>query len=671
MMLFKLSLSNLKKSVRDYAVYFFTLVIGVAVFYVFNSIESQTAFLEITSDTRDIIKLLISLLSGVSVFVAFVLGLLIVYASRFLMKKRNKEFALYLMLGMGKGKLSAILFLETFAIGIVSLAAGIGLGIIASQFTSTFAANLFEANLTEYHFVLSGSAIAKTAGCFGIMYLVVMLFNGLMVGKCKLIDLMQSGKKSEKLKLKNSALCVMIFIISVAGLAYAYFEASFRTNTLTEKKMALVIAVGAVSTLLFFWSVSGMLLKIMMSLKKVYFRGLNSFTFRQLSSKVNTMVLSMTMICLMLFVTICTLASAFSMRNSLNASIKKYCPADCEAEFEDKKENIENLVHYNDDELLSAFSEYLIYNCYGDDNITIGSYLGEKKDEACEQIPYLLTDSRIEIYRISDYNALMKIYGREEISLKDNEYALVLNVNELFSFYNEILKSGKIISVNGKNLEPVYDECIDGFTSLSVQPLNQGIILVPDAAVEEKNISVSYFTGNYKAESKTEKIRTDEFVIGFFDETPEKCGVKILDYSTKIKIADAATGLGGLVIFIGLYIGIIFLITSGIILALRSLSDSVDSMQRYSMLRKIGVDEKDISKSVFRQNLLFFAIPLVVAIIHSIFGMKFAMNYVLKIFGTEGIAKSIAGSAIVILLIYGGYFLITYFCSKSIVKNKS
>lgn len=212
-MLFKLTLGNLRKSVRDYAVYFFTLVIGVAVFYVFNSIESQTSFLEISADTREIISLLISLLSGVSVFVAFVLGLLIVYASRFLMKRRNKEFALYLMLGMGKGRISAIMFLETFVIGLVSLAAGIGVGIIASQFTSTFAANLFEANLSEYHFVVSASAIAKTAVCFGILYLVVMLFNGIMVGKCKLIDLMQSGKKSENMKLKNPVPIAIIIII--------------------------------------------------------------------------------------------------------------------------------------------------------------------------------------------------------------------------------------------------------------------------------------------------------------------------------------------------------------------------------------------------------------------------------------------------------------------------
>ena len=112
MMLFKLSLKNISKSIKDYAIYFFTLVLGVAIFYVFNAIDSQTAMLDISSRTNEIIKLMTSILSGVSVFVSFILAFLIIYASRFLIKRRNKEFAIYQTLGMGKRKISLILFLE-------------------------------------------------------------------------------------------------------------------------------------------------------------------------------------------------------------------------------------------------------------------------------------------------------------------------------------------------------------------------------------------------------------------------------------------------------------------------------------------------------------------------------------------------------------------------------
>lgn len=669
-MLFKLSLSNLRKSIRDYAVYFFTLVIGVAVFYVFNSIETQTAFLEISTITKEIITLLLSMLSGVSVFVSVVLGLLIVYASRFMMKRRNREFALYLMLGMGKGKISAIIFIETFIIGLISLAAGLVVGIIASQFMSTFAANLFEANMSQYHFAVSGKAILKTIAYFGIMYIAEMLFNGIIVSKCRLIDLMQSGKKSEKLKLKNPVLCVLIFLASSLSLAYAYYRVCFNTAQLYEKDMIIMICIGSVSTFFIFWSVSGMLLRIIMSVKKVYYRGLNSFTFRQLSSKVNTMVMSMTIICLMLFVTICTLSSAFSMRNSLNRNINEYCPADFQMKYSSQSEDYINRLN-NENQFESYFSDYVTFSQYEDKNATIGAFLGDTLDDVLKEYPSLAVDSVFPVYRISDYNTLMKLYGYNTISLSENKYVLVSNFSGSSAFYNNILKENIPLNINGHKLEPMYQKCQNGFVDISAQPMNDGIIIVPDDAVIGAAESSEYFTGNYDAKTKTEKVKIEQKLISDIKNITDNIeNESEFSYKTKLERAEAATGLGGVVIFLGLYIGLIFLISSGVILALRSLSDAVDSTSRYTMLRKIGAPEKDISKSLFRQTALFFAIPLILAYIHSIFGIKFAMNYVLQIFGTDGMAKSVAGSGIIILLIYGGYFLITYLCSKSIVKNK-
>ncbi len=671
-MLFKLSLSNLRKSIQDYAVYFFTLVIGVAVFYVFNSIETQTAFLEISTITKEIITLLLSMLSGVSVFVSVVLGLLIVYASRFMMKRRNREFALYLMLGMGKGKISAIIFIETFIIGLISLAAGLVVGIIASQFMSTFAANLFEANMSQYHFTVSGKAILKTIAYFGIMYIAEMLFNGIIVSKCRLIDLMQSGKKSEKLKLKNPVLCVLIFLASSLALAYAYYRVCFNTAQLYEKDMIIMICIGSVSTFFIFWSVSGMLLRIIMSVKKVYYRGLNSFTFRQLSSKVNTMVMSMTIICLMLFVTICTLSSAFSMRNSLNRNINEYCPADFQMKYSSQSEDYINRLN-NENQFESYFSDYVTFSQYEDKNATIGAFLGDTLDDVLKEYPSLAVDSVFPVYRISDYNTLMKLYGYNTISLSENKYVMVSNFSGSSAFYNNILKENIPLNINGHKLEPMYQKCQNGFVDISVQPMNDGIIIVPDDAVIGAAESSEYFTGNYDAKTKTEKVKIEQKLISNIKNVTDNIeNESEFSYKTKLERAESATGLGGVVIFLGLYIGLIFLISSGVILALRSLSDAVDSTSRYTTLRKIGAPEKDISKSLFRQTALFFAIPLILAYIHSIFGIKFAMNYVLQIFGTDtdGMAKSVAGSGIIILLIYGGYFLITYLCSKSIVKNK-
>ena len=669
MMLFKLSLSNLRKSIRDYAVYFFTLVIGVAVFYVFNSIESQTAFLEMSKSTKEILQLLISMLSGISVFVAIILGLLIVYAGRFMMKRRNKEFALYLVLGMGKGKISAIIFIETFFIGIISLGVGIVAGIIISQFMSTFAANLFEANMSQYHFTISGEAILKTIIYFGIMYIAEMLFNGIMVSKCKLINLMQSGKKSEKMKLKNPVLCVIIFVISCIALAFAYYRVCFN---LYESDILIMISIGAVSTFFIFWSVSGMLLRVIMSVKKAYYKGLNSFTFRQLSSKINTMVMSMTVICLMLFVTICALSSAFSMRNSLNKNINEYCPADFQMTYVDSEGYFSKLKE-KDPTFEDNFSDYTEITKYEEENVTLQTFLGDTLDEVMKEYPYLDVSGEIPIYKESEYNSLMKLYGLKQLTLNKNEYIMVSNYSGVEEMYSNVLKDGRILIVNGHKLKPRYNNCNDGFVKLFVQPMNDGLIVVSDDVVNESAQFSKCITGNYKAVSKAEKSKINDKLTSEIKDINSKLkGDEIgIEYNAKLDIAESAAGLGGVVIFIGLYIGLIFLISSGVILALRSLSDAVDSIQRYAMLRKIGVDEKDISKSLFRQTALFFIIPLILAAFHSVFGMKFAMNYVLDFFGTDGMVKSIASSGIIILLIYGGYFLITYLCSKSIIKNRN
>ena len=201
-MLFNLSLKNIRKSFKDYAIYFFTLILGVAIFYIFNSLESQTVMLKLNSSTKDIIKLMNNVLSGVSVFVSFILGFLIVYANQFLMKRRKKEFGIYMILGMSKKQISKILLVETITIGLISLVIGLVLGVALSQVMSIVVANMFEADMTKFTFVFSLSAWIKTMIYFGIMYLLVMVFNTIQVNRQQLIKLLTANRQNEEVKLK-------------------------------------------------------------------------------------------------------------------------------------------------------------------------------------------------------------------------------------------------------------------------------------------------------------------------------------------------------------------------------------------------------------------------------------------------------------------------------------
>ena len=690
MMLCKLSIKNIKKSMKDYAIYFFTLILGVAIFYVFNALGSQTVMLDVSSSAEELIELMMTMLSGVSVFVSFILGFLIIYASRFLIKRRNKEFGIYLTLGMSKRKISMILFLETLLIGIISLVVGLGVGIILSQLMSLVVANMFEADLTKFAFVFSKSSCIKTIIYFGIMYLLVMIFNTYSVSKCKLIDLLNGAKKSEKIKLKNPILCIIIFIISCLVLCKAYHMVTVEFRTLQDVKDILKpIVMGAVSTFFIFWSLSGLILRIAMSIKKFYYKGLNSFTLRQFSSKINTTVFSTTIICLMLFITICLLSACLTMKNSMNANIRELAPADFEFtinmnmdKYYDSFRNYgynDNQIknsHYTALEMFDVFNyditkyikEYIEINTYATPDLTMNQTLGSKLVEVRTSFPFLQYDTKESIMKISDYNKVARFYGNEEYSLKDDEYMIVADFKSMVEIRNMALKNGEQINLFGHTLKPKYDSCRDGFLEMSSNHINTGIILVSDNVIDENYLIQNHLIGNYITTDKEEIIKIEDN-INKLAKNPKANDYLLPTGSTKLAIKEATTGLSAMVTFIGLYLGVIFLISSAAILGLKELSESSDNKQRFRMLRKIGTDEKMINKALFRQIAVFFMLPLILALIHSVFGIMFAMK-ILEVFGNGQLLPSIIMTAIFIVVIYGGYFLITYYCSKNIIKER-
>ena len=678
-MLFKLSFNNMRRSLRDYAIYFFTLIIGVSIFYVFNATSGQAAMMKVSASTREIIELLKMLISGTSVLVSGILGFLIVYASRFLMKRRSREFALYMTLGMSKWKISSIILMETLFAGIGSLACGLLIGIGLSQLMSALVANLFEADMTGYRFTVSGESVAKTILYFAVMYGVVVLFNGGAITKMKLIDLMNSGKRSEQVKLKNPVLCVLIFLVSTAALGFSYFKVGFRTFALSQSDIMMYIIIGCIATFLIFWSVSGMLLRVMMSSKNLYHRGLNAFTFRQISSKINTMVFSLTIICLMLFVTICALTSAFSLRNSMNYNLNHYCPTDFEAvvvysDDAEEKRTVSDVYADYGVNMDDYFEKSVTLGSYGSPDLTYESFFGEDCSEIKEIFPYIEFDSGIELIKSGDYNKLMEFYGLEDrAELNDDEYIVICNLQSMVEFCNKELQKNTEINVFGHTLKPKYSECRDGFIDMSAQRGNMGIIIVPDGAVDENCSAGERFFGKYNAEAAEDLDATEAFFteknIETYDGTEKGSNISYCMYFTRTILAAASVGLGAIATFLGLYIGLVFLIACGAILALKELSESVDSIGRYEMLRKIGAEENDISKSLFVQTGIFFLLPLLLSALHSVFGMKFAIS-VLSAFGTDNIMQSVIATSAVILAIYGGYFLITYFSSRGIIKDR-
>jgi hypothetical protein len=684
-MLFKISLKNIRKSLKDYTVYFFTLILGVAIFYVFNAIDSQSVMLDVRENMMDIIKLMNNMLSGVSVFVSCILGFLIIYASRFLIKRRNKEFGIYLTLGMSKRKISAILFFETLVIGIVSLVAGLVIGTILSQFMSVIVANMFDADMTKFKFIFSMKACVKTLIYFAIMYVLVMIFNTFSISRCKLIDLLNAGKKTEKVTMKNPVVCTIVFVIGVGILSYAYWMVTRGVRTLnTFDKIGIPIALGCVATFLILWSVSGFMIRIFTSIKSVYYKGVNSFVLRQFCSKINTTVFSTTVICIMLFITISVLSAALSMKDSLSKDLDSMCPVDVQLAkysydamseayatsqdmnekdremLEDSKLSIIETLNNSGFDAQKYFKDVAEYNIYNT-GLTVKDTLGDINTDDYQ----FMADTIMPVMTIGDYNSVARLYGNSTYELNGDEYIIVADYKNMVMIRNQALKKGITLSVNGKEYKPRYNECKDGFVQIGVQNMNDGILVVPDNAVKPQQVRNMGLSADYRADTKEERYSIETQLDNLMKNISFK--KSFISWNSRIELAESSVGLGALVTFIALYLGIIFLISSAAILALRELSDSADNKERYGMLRKLGVDERMIDMALFKQIGIFFAFPLILALIHSVFGIKF-INIILATMGMSSMAASIGLTLAFVAVIYGGYFLITYLCSRSIIR---
>ena len=688
-MLFKLSIKNMRKTIKDFAIYFLTLVLGVAIFYMFNSLDSQEAMMQVSSSTRELIKLMITMLGFVSVFVAIILGLLIVYANNFLINRRKKEFGTYMMLGMSKGQISRILLIETIFVGIISLIVGLVIGVFASQFMSVLVGKLFAADMSKFEFVFSKDACIKTCIYFAVMYIAVMIFNTFTISRYKLINLLNASKKNEQIKIKNLWVCILVFIIGAVILGYAYYKVTGGVSELsTAEAMLPVILMGIVGTILIFWSVSGFILKLVQLRKNIYLKDVNMFVLRQLHNKINTTVVSMSVICLMLFMTITILSSALSLNNTMRKDLEDTTPVDLnlyktanlpenekmsKAQIEDSRKTMVQSLEDNGFDM-NKLKDVVEIPVYATNELTWRDTLSPVYDEVKQQFPNLLYETAEEIIKVSDYNKVARLYGNTEYQLNDDEYVILCDFDNMKNLRNKALKVDSTITIAGKEYKSKYDECQNGYIYMAGSHINNGIILVPDNCnltedmKEETFLAANYNATTEEEKEEIEKICTGETETEFSKNLNEKDIT--IDGMTKIAIIESSLGVSTIVLFIAIYLGIIFLIASSAILALKQLTESSDNKQRYAILRKIGADEKMINGALFKQIGIFFLMPLILAIIHSIFGIQFVMTMMSVLADAKELLPSAIATAVIIGVIYGAYFMATYLGSKNIIKEE-
>lgn len=725
-MLCKLAWGNVRRAGRDYLVYLLTLTLGVTVFYAFNTISMQVDIAGI--DEKGLAQVMGSMLGDLTYFLAGVMAFLMVYANNFIMKRRKKEFGLYQVLGMGRGRVATIMALETVIVSVVAFVVGIVLGAGLSQLMTFFTASLFKTQIANFHFFFSVHAFNLTLACMLVMFVLTLLLNLRAVRRTKLIELMGAERRNESIKTRNPWIAIAIFAVGVVLVGVAYYRL-LRDGfplTATDSKLqeamnqfGITTAMVTVGTFALFWGLSGMLIKLLQSLRGVYWRGLNMFTVRQLAAKVNTVCFSMGVIAMLLFLAITSVTCGMSIANVMNENLERYNPVDVSQRYvyytPDTFDYYKEYVNPSDeaDRMVPADTTVDLYPAWhgrdssADNNdetgkkvdiadvagehVQIDSYLSYPfgssnpsvtPSEMCkimgEKLPKAFGGSNADTMGLfvtpaSQYNKLRQMMGEEPVHIGHDQYLLTCDMGgELVDLYTKYMAGGHALTLGGHTLKPATDKSDEDTAAIanSAMGSNPGTVVVADELLSQLNLQPysSSLLVNYKqgmdtteADESIKYTLLDDLLVD--GKKPGSWGTFI----TRSEMYTQAAQMNGLISYLAIYIGFVLVVACAAILSIQQLSNVADGSRSYRVLAQIGCDDRQIRHSVMAQQAVFFLFPLAVGLAHSFVALKVIIELV-SIFGNMSIGGTVGLTCAIFLAAYGGYFLVTYLMSAGMVQ---
>ena len=724
-MLCKLAWGNVRCAGRDYLVYLLTLTLGVTVFYAFNTISMQVDIAGI--DEEGLAQVMGSMLGYLTYFLAGVMAFLMVYANNFIMKRRKKEFGLYQVLGMGRGRVATIMALETVIVSVVAFVAGIVLGVGLSQLMTFFTASLFKTQIANFHFFFSVHAFNLTLACMLVMFVLTLLLNLRAVRRTKLIELMGAERRNESIKTRNPWIAITIFAVGVVLVGVAYYRL-LRDGfplTATDSKLqeamnqfGITTAMVTVGTFALFWGLSGMLIKLLQSLRGVYWRGLNMFIVRQLAAKVNTVCFSMGVIAMILFLAITSVTCGMSIASVMNENLERYSPADMSQTYvyytPDTLDYYKEYVNPSEaDRMVLADTTVDLYPAWhgegksadsndetgkkvniadvAGEHVQIDSYLsypfggsspsvsaGEMCKTMGEKLPKAFGGSKPDAIGLfvtpaSQYNKLRQMMGEEPVSIGRDQYLLTCDMGgELIDLYTKYMAGGHALTLGGHTLKPATDKSDEDTAAIanSAMGSNPGTVVVADELLSQLNLQPysSSLLVNYKqgmdtteADESIKYTLLDNLLVD--GKKPGFWGAFI----TRSEMYTQAAQMNGLISYLAIYIGFVLVVACAAILSIQQLSNVADGSRSYRVLAQIGCDDRQIRHSVMAQQAVFFLFPLAVGLAHSFVALKVIIELV-SIFGNMSIGGTVGLTCAIFLAAYGGYFLVTYLMSAGMVR---
>lgn len=714
-MYFRLALGNVRRSLRDYAVYFVTIALGVAVFYAFNTISGQSNFL--SESTNAILNMLSGVMMWLTVFLALVLGFLMVYANNFLIKRRKRELGLYQILGMTRTQVSRIIALETLIASVASFVAGILVGVLASQLLVFVTASLFHDAITKFSFVFSPFAFFLTLACLGMMFMVMLLFNLRTLAKVKLIDLMGADQRNEQIRVRSLPLSACLFVAGVALVVWAYLrlEAEGLPVSGPEGYMpfgitTLIVSVG---TLLLFFGLSGMVLFLSKATKSHYYHGINMFTTRQLATRINSASASMGVICLILFLAITSVTGGMSICSMLNQNLENHTPYDMSVvlDYYDA-EDVSNFSGSDDIQRATATRPANLEQILTDAGINVSSAgssaqatiywpndgsgisIRDMANLTGLDMPAGVEDAyaaETGLYVIgqTDYNNLLQLLGKDPVDLGTDGYLLTCDAGDIVSgFYDQVCSLDTPLTVGGHALHPVQGSCVTGTAAVlqvSADGTGIGTLIVPDDVVAGMAPYQTILNMRYAGDTKTGDALAQQI-----KDTPDTSGTdtsssndnRLRAYEgsastgvvsmtvTKTRCIQGIYGVTGIISYMAVYIGFVLVISCAAILAIQQLSGASDSAPRYRMLSELGCPRRLSNRSLLMQTLFYFLLPLALALAHSVVALR-SVTKVVSLLGHLDITDAALSCGVLFVLVYGAYFVVTYLVARGVVNART
>ncbi|MDP4145267.1 MAG: ABC transporter permease [Bacillota bacterium] len=623
MTLFSITLNNIKKNFKNYGAYFLSSSFSVFVVYLFIAILSSK---NIQDELGDMKKFIIVFNIG-SVMIVFFSAFFIWYSNAFFIKARKKEFATYMLLGMSKKQVAKLSFYENFIIMILSLLTGIIFGLI---FTKFFIMLLFFMIKTSSSvpFQWNTKALEVSILVFLIIFAVINLHGSILVRKSNLIDLFNASKKIER-GLKVSFITFILSIVAVICLAYGYYVAvkKLGSNLYMAPKVVLMVVLG---TILFFTSLTSLIIYLNKKNEKSLFKGTKLISTAQLYQRYKGNAGTLSIIAITTTIALCALVTCVGSY-SKTADNSRYM----------RPFSIEYFNTNNADKIFqSTLSKHNEVSVKYRDNIEL---LKTKAIDPLRNQPwdfYIISQSEFD--KINNHQGVNRKAG-----LANEKDCYFVQIQDFVTDKSALGKKAAVnigkqsyeFNVTGTDIKPYV--ALDHFNETLV--VKDNIFNEMKASVDKSDIvNITGWTlkNDFKAESFTadlaHSLNKENNLLTFYEHY--KSGLKLL----------------GMMAFIGLFIGLLFVTAAGSIIYFKMSMEAKEDKSKFITMSKIGVSKKEIKRAVSKELLLFFGVPLLIAA---------ANTYPATLALSDMLQFKLIKIYMVILLVYAAVYCIYYFAT--------